>query len=116
MPLRIRERIPKKYNVTKPRNQPTTETMGMKKTAGSIKPETLQSAAKNARQSGRDLGGRGGWKAPSSTHHDQSPHIDSTMNKNYEDYFFKINRGHNKGSVRPVKHISKAIRGTVYFR
>jgi len=116
MPLRIRERKPRKYHVVKPRKQPTTETMGMKKTAGSIKPETLQSVAKTARQGQRDLGGRSGWKAPSDSHHDNNPQIDSQMNKNYEDYFFKINRGHNRGSTRPNKHLSKGIRGTDYFK
>ena len=108
MPLQIKERPPKKYQVVKPRKDFTTEKEGMKKTAGSVKPETLQQLSKRARQSGKDLGGRSGWKAPSESSHD--------MNKNYEDYFFKIARGHNRGSVRPSKHISKAINGTDFFR
>jgi len=117
MPLRIRERKPKKYQVTKPRTGVgTTEETGMKKTAGSTAPETIQSAAKKARQAGKDLGGRGGWKAPSSSEHDGSTQIEDTMNKNYEDHFFKINRGHNRGSVRPHKHHSKAINGSDYFK
>ena len=116
MPLMIKERPPKKYTVVKPRKSVSFESQAMKKTAGSTKPETLQSLAKRARQSGKDLGGRSGWKAPSDSHHDSNPAIDDNMNKSYEDYFFKINRGHNRGSVRPNKHISKAINGSDFFR
>jgi hypothetical protein len=116
MPLQIRERKPRKFNVVKPRNDATTEKQAMKQTAGSTRPETLQSVAKQARQQGKDLGGRGGWKAPSHDQHGQNPQIQDNMNKNYEDHFFKINRGHNRGSVRPQKHHPKQINSTDYFR
>ncbi len=116
MPLKIRERPPKRFNVVKPRKSFTTERMGMKKTAGSVRPDTLQSLSKRSSQRKPDLGGKSGWKPPSSSDHDHTPPIQSTMNKNYEDYFFKINRGHNNGSVRPHKHISKTIDGSHYFR
>ena len=115
MPLQIRERPPKKFNVVKPRNT-TTEKMGMKKTAGSVKPETLQSVSKKARQGGRDLGGAKAWRAPSDSHNDGSTRIEETMNKSYEDHFFKINRGHNRGSVRPTKKYSAAINGADFFK
>ena len=88
MPLVIRERKPKKYQVTKPRNDITSEQMGMKKTAGTTRPETIHSVAKRARQMGRDLGGKSGWKAPSEAQHGINPQIEDTMNKNYEDHFF----------------------------
>jgi len=116
MPLQIRERRPRSFNVVKPRNELITEKTGMKKTAGSVKPETLQSLSKLRRQTGKDLGGRSGWKAPSSSEHDGVTHIHDQMNKNYEDHFFQINRGHNKGSVRPDKHLNKTINGAHYFR
>ena len=117
MPLRIRERPPRKYQVQKPRNEgPTTEKESMKATAGTTRPETMQSLAKRGRQGGRDLGGQGGWKPPSAGEHGQHTRIEDTMNKNYEDHFFKINRGHNRGSVRPDKHMSKGINGSDFFK
>jgi len=115
MPLRIRERPPRKFNVVKPRNEKPPEQEGMKKTPGTTRPETLQSVAKKSRQQAKDVGGRSGWRAPSDVHH-SAPEIDSTMNKNYEDYFFKINKGHNRGSSRPGAQMSTSINGADFFR
>jgi len=111
MPLQIRERPPKKFNVVKPRS---TEVQSQKRVAGSTKPETLQSMAKANRQSARDLGGRGGWKAPSEGR--SNPQIADQMNKNYEDHFFKIPRGNNLNSHSAQKSFHRPIRGSDFFR
>jgi len=117
MPLQIRERKPKKYNVVKPRTGTTSqEKESLKKTGGTTRRETLQSLSKRSIQNKSDLGGRSGWKAPSHVSNDDTPRIDSTMNKNYEDYFFKINRGHNRGSVRPGKGFKRPIVATDFFK
>ena len=116
MPLKIKERPTKKFNVVKPRRDFSTEQQGMKKTAGSVKPETIQSMAKRARQAGADLGGKSGWKAPSSSEHDSNTRIDDQMHKDYSDNFFQINRGHNRGSVRPEKHFNRPINSSDFFK
>ena len=108
MPIQIRERPPKRFNVVKPRRQPTTETQAMKQTAGSIQKETLQSLAKRSRQEG------GSYKAPSSNRENNS--VDGNMNKNYEDHFFKMPRGHNRGSVNAMKQIRMTLNTADFFR
>ena len=115
MPLVIKERDPKTYNVVKPRRT-TTEVESQKLTSGSTKPETLQSMSKRGRQNAPDPTGQSGWRAPSESQHSHGNRMSEQMNKNYEDHFFKINRGHNMGSVRPGYHLPKSIRANDYFR
>jgi len=116
MPLQIKERAPHTYNVVKPRKQLTTEREAMKKTAGSVQPETLKSLSKRGRQNAPDLTGNSGFKAPSQSENDGGTRMTENLGNNYAAMFFGVGKGHNMGSVRPGYSMNKAINATDYFR
>ena len=116
MPLQIKERAPHTYNVVKPRKGTTTEKEAMKRTSGTVEPETLKSLSKRGRQNAPDLTGNSGFKAPSQTEHDGGTRMTEQMGNNFAAMFFTMPRGHNMGSVRPNYAMGKAINSSDYFK
>ena len=107
MPLSISERSPLKFPVQKPRQNPQNSESGTQQ-------DKKRFLNKLSRQETKDKGGKSSWKPPSSDHHN-APRIEETMGKSYADNFFKISRGHNRGSVHPGYKHRQHINREKYF-